>query len=157
MFYHDTTFFCTFSLISTRSFCFLPLSRLIWSSYYEPLLNTWDADYFRICLKCWSSIGSISTIWLIAGSALDINIPFHVILMLNMYLNKKAKRIAKDINDALVKLRVISDGFLDVKYSFNISNIIGMVKGIERLIIVVALSGSNSNTSSCCSEKFREK
>ena len=83
--------------------------------------------------------------------------PFHVILMLNMNLNKKAKRIAKDINDTLVKLRVISDGFLDINYSFNISNIIGMVKGIERLIIVVALSGSNSNTSSCCSEKFREK
>ena len=46
---------------------------------------------------------------------------------------------------------------IHIKYSFNISNIIGMVKGIERLIIVVAVSGSNSNTSSCCSEKFREK
>ena len=90
-------------------------------------------------------------------STLSSKAPFHVILMLNMNLNKKAKRIAKDINDTLVKLRVISDGFLDIKYSFNISNIIGMVKGIERLIIVVALSGSNSNTSSCCSEKFREK
>ena len=78
--------------------------------------------------------------------------------MLNMNLNKKNKRIAKDINDTLVKLRVISDCFLDNKNSFDISNIIGMmIKGIERLIIVVAVSGSNSNTSSCCSEKFREK
>ena len=46
-------------------------------------------------------------------STLSSKAPFHVILMLNMNLNKKAKRIAKDINDTLVKLRVISDGFLD--------------------------------------------
>ena len=83
MFYHDTTFFCTFSLISTRSFWFIQLSRLIWSSYYEPLLNTWNANYFRICLKCWSSIGSVSMIWLIAGSALDINIIFKSSLSCN--------------------------------------------------------------------------
>ena len=55
--------------------------------------------------------------------------------MLNMYLNKKAKQIAKDKNDTLVKW-VISDCFLDVKYSFNISNIIGMVR--EPFIYVLA-------------------
>ena len=163
MLYHDTTFFCTFSLILTRSFCFLPVIRLIWSSYYEPLLNTWDANYFRIFFKCWSSIGSLSKIWLIiARSALNINITFKSSLSCNFdvkyELEQKNKRIAKDINDTLVKLRVISDCFLDNKNSFDISNIIGMmIKGIERLIIVVAVSGSNSNTSSCCSEKFREK
>ena len=111
-----------------------------------PQMLVFDWVYINDLAHCWVSFGHQHS-----------KAPFHVILMLNMYLNKKAKRIAKDINDTLVKLRVISDGFLDIKYSFNISNIIGMVKGIERLIIVVAVSGSNSNTSSCCSEKFREK